>query len=231
MKRRLARTWPLRPLLRAWHTRGRKDEGELAYWRERLEVEGELGAGHYERAYTSSFGLDPSFYAGRAVLDVGCGPRGSLEWASEASRRVGLDPLAGRYRELGTDRHAMQYVEAQAETMPFEPESFDVVSSFNSLDHVDDLDAAAAEIVRVLRPGGTFLLITDLGHDATVLEPQEFSWEVTQAFAPPLLPVEERRLEKLGSGVYESVDRAVPWDAADPRPRNGVLVARFEKGT
>lgn len=50
--------------------------------------------------------------AGRRVLDVGCGPRGSLEWADRARVRVGLDPLVDAYRELGVADHAMGYVAA-----------------------------------------------------------------------------------------------------------------------
>ena len=32
--------------------------------------------------YTVVFGLTRDDFAGKAVLDVGCGPRGSLEWAT-----------------------------------------------------------------------------------------------------------------------------------------------------
>ena len=45
--------------------------------------------------------------SGMRVLDVGCGPRGSLEWATMAARRVGIDGgggsprgAGGRYRPL-----------------------------------------------------------------------------------------------------------------------------------
>jgi SAM-dependent methyltransferase len=101
--------------------------------------------------FTDLVGLDAGFYRGKAVLDIGCGPRGSLEWADEASRRVGLDPLADDYRELGTDAHAMDYVAAGSEAMPFGDGEFDVVATINSLDHVDDLGRTVAEIKRVTR--------------------------------------------------------------------------------
>ena len=38
------------------------------------------------------FNLDKSFYKNKRILDVGCGPRGSLEWDDMALERVGLDP-------------------------------------------------------------------------------------------------------------------------------------------
>jgi ubiquinone/menaquinone biosynthesis C-methylase UbiE len=37
--------------------------------------------------------------------------------------------------------------------IPFPDAYFDVVCSLNSLDHVDDFDKVAAEIIRVLAPG------------------------------------------------------------------------------
>jgi ubiquinone/menaquinone biosynthesis C-methylase UbiE len=110
-------------------------------------------------------------YAGKNILDVGCGPRGSLEWASMARERVGIDSLISKYRALGIDRHAMKYVDAPAEKIPFGTGYFDFVTSFNSLDHVDDLEKAISEIARVTKPEGTFLLICEVNHEPTETEP------------------------------------------------------------
>src|ERR1700750_1603884 len=85
----------------------RKGEHELAYWRERTGIEGTLRNAHYETLYTDMFRVDRDFYRGKRVLDIGCGPRGSLEWAIEAQERVGLDPLVEQYKDLGIHRHAM----------------------------------------------------------------------------------------------------------------------------
>lgn len=162
------------------------------------------------------------------MLDVGCGPRRELEWATIAAERVGLDPLADRYVELiGDDVGGMTYVTGIAERMPFADDSFDVVSSINSFDHVQDVGLAASEIKRVLRRGGTFILLTELNHRARLTEPQVFSWEVTNLFRPELELVHERRLEDTRRGIDASVADAVPYD--DSRPLHpGVLVARFE---
>jgi SAM-dependent methyltransferase len=218
--------------LRLWRKLRRADRRkagrEIAYWRGRKEYEQTLGHEHYEHFFTTHFGLEPDFYAGRSILDIGCGPRGSLEWATMASRRVGLDPLAGEYRELGVDAHAMEYVAAPAEAMPLPDDAFDVVSSFNSLDHVDDLGRTIGEIKRVVRPGGLFLLLTELGHEPTWEEPQDFSWEVVSLFEPELRPLDERHFEKSRPGIYDSVTAGVPYDHSEPTRRTGVLSAKFE---
>ena len=172
-----------------------KFRGELAFWQSRLAHEGVLRNDHFEYFYTTHFGLDRAFYRGKRVLDLGCGPRGSLEWASEAALRVGLDPLAEVYQRLGAARHAMRYVAAGAERIPFPDGSFDVVCSLNSLDHVDDLGRSVEEIVRVVAPGGYFLLISDIHELPTTLEPSAYSWDVVDRFQPGLLMVEQRHYE------------------------------------
>ena len=217
-------------LMRARGDRRRaKGQAELRFWEGRRAAEGTLANDHYEHFYTAHFGLERSFYDGKRVLDIGCGPRGSLEWAGGAAERVGLDPLVGAYRDLGIDGHQMTYVEAGSEAIPYPDGHFDVVTSFNSLDHVDDLDATIAEIGRVVRPGGLFLVITDVNHTPTITEPIAYSWDVLARFQPTLEVVEERRFEKDEAGVYQSVTAAVPYDEADPTPRYGVLSATLRK--
>jgi hypothetical protein len=85
-----------------------KERSELNYWKKKKATEGDLSNKHYEYFYTAHFGLNDSDYKDKVVLDIGCGPRGSLEWASMASRRIGLDPLAGEYLLLGADKHHME---------------------------------------------------------------------------------------------------------------------------
>ena len=230
----LRRSRLLRPARRAWRSLRqaprRKVEEELAYWRLRLQAEPEFPDDHYEAFYTTEFGLDREFYAGKRVLDIGCGPIGTLNWADMAAERIGLDPLVEAYRrEFQIDRNAMDYVQATAEAMPFEDEHFDVITTFNSLDHVDDIRAAADEILRVLRPGGTLLIITELNHDIRWSEPQDFSFEVLDLFSPPLAIVDERRLASRTEGVYASVVDDVPWEQVAVAERPAVLVARLER--
>jgi len=48
----------------------------------------------------------------------------------------------------------VEFVEAEAERLPFPDESFDVVISNGVIDLIPDKDAVFAELVRVLAPGG-----------------------------------------------------------------------------
>jgi ubiquinone/menaquinone biosynthesis C-methylase UbiE len=212
-----------------------KENAELAFWESRVQLQGVLSNDHFAYFYTTHFGLERGFYQDKRVLDIGCGPRGSLEWATEARTRIGLDPLAAAYHSLGTDRHAMEYVAGGAEQIPFPDASFDVVSSFNSLDHVDDLERVIPEIIRVIAPGGVLLLITDIHHLPTTLEPATFSWNIVARFPPTLKVVEERHFEYSawsaeGFGdIYQSLRQGVAYDHADPTERYGILSARFRR--
>jgi ubiquinone/menaquinone biosynthesis C-methylase UbiE len=203
--------------------------GELRYWIQRQAKEGTLRNHHFEKWFTTQFGLDRAFYEGKRILDIGCGPRGTLEWADMAAERVGLDPLAELYRLVGTDDHKMTYVAVPAEEIPFPDGHFDVVSSFNSLDHVDDLDRTIAEIARVVAPGGLFLLLVELNHASTICEPQAFSWEIVDRFSRWFEVLEEKHYAEADGGLYGSIREGKLFDHSDPSHRYGALSARFRR--
>ena len=200
---------------------------ELAYWWSRKLQEGKLANQHYSWLMTEPFHLQAEAYRGRRVLDVGCGPRGSLEWCAIAAERVGLDPLADDYRRLGVKRHAMTYCCAPAEAIPFADWHFDVVICINALDHVDDVERATTEMCRVLAPGGLLLLIVEIHPRPTIAEPHALPWSLTSRF--PLTVMEERHLER-SDGTLSYLEHEIPFDHAAP-PHSGMLVAKLLKPT
>jgi ubiquinone/menaquinone biosynthesis C-methylase UbiE len=206
-----------------------KEAAELDYWQRRKDSEGELSHDHYEFFYTTHFGLSRADYSGKRIIDIGCGPRGSLEWADTARERVGLDPLAEQYLKLGAAKHKMKYVASSVEEIPFADEHFDKVFSFNSLDHVEDLEKALAEIKRITKIGGLFLLLTDVNHQPTPTEPQNFSWDIINKLLPHFEVLEEKRYEKGAAGMYQSIEEAIPYDMLDSTARYGILSAKLRR--
>lgn len=223
--------WYYRNAAKVFHpifgVKKQKEFFEVLYWRIQKIKEGKLTNHHYEYFFTKYFGFSSADYNGKRVLDIGCGPRGSLEWARGAELRIGLDTLADKYTSLEGKNHSMQYVNAAAESIPFDSNYFDVISSFNSLDHVDDLSLSIQEIKRVLKPRGYFLLITDIHEDKTLCEPSNFSWDIVNQFAPEFILLEEKHFE--GNLMYKSIRSGVAYDHQNQKKRYGILTAKFIK--
>ena len=100
---------------------------------------------------------------GLDVLDIATGSGLVAIPAAEAGARVtGLD-LASELLDVAAERSAeagvdVDWVEGDAEALPFEDESFDVVLSTVGVQFAPRHEVVAAEIARVLRPGGRVVL-------------------------------------------------------------------------
>ncbi len=185
--RPLVRFWKkaTQPIFLATFPRAYKQSSEYAYWSGRSKAEqGMLSNAHYEPLFTTVYGLTRDDYRDKRVIDIGCGPRGSLEWATMAAERIGLDPLAGRYRRLGISRHSMRYVQASSEHIPFPDGHFDIVTCLNALDHVDDFRQTVAEIKRITASGGLFLVSVEIDHPPSGTEPITISERDMELFGP-----------------------------------------------
>ena len=95
-----------------------------------------------------------------------------------AAERVGINSLANEYKKLGTDRHRNELCRCWRRN-PFRSRTLPLRRgfSFNSLDHVRP-GARDRRIKRIVKPGGLFLLLTEVNHAATATEPQCFSFDV-----------------------------------------------------
>jgi len=103
-------------------------------------------------------------WAGKRVLEVGCGQGADLSrFASTGAQVFGVD-LTSKHCQITRDFIAAMdgrahIAQSNAVRLPFADASFDLVYSFGVLLLVEDLDAAVAEIHRVLRPGGTVIVM------------------------------------------------------------------------
>ena len=101
------------------------------------------------------------------VLNLGAAP-GTL---SRALRLVdGVELIVGTdLSSIGIDNHCDLGIVADEEALPFCDESFDLVISGLSLQYVNDLPGALAQIRRVLKPDGLFLATIAGGETLTEL--------------------------------------------------------------
>lgn len=131
---------------------------------------------HQRPKYLHDLQLGKDAFRGLKVLDVGSGPIPSAT-CFDGADIYALDPLAEFYESIGYSRTPfpeVHFCEANAEKMPFSSHFFDVVLSVNAIDHVDDFEQAAAEIIRVLKPGGKLAMHVHY-HPATECEPLELN--------------------------------------------------------
>jgi SAM-dependent methyltransferase len=126
---------------------------------------------------------------GAALLDVGTGTGGNvaIPAARAGAKVVGLDvtpELLVLAREHAADAGVeVEWVEGDAAALPFADASFDrVISTFGAM-FAPDHAGAAAELVRVCRPGGRVLMTTWI-NDGFVGE----MFKLTGAFLPPPPP-------------------------------------------
>jgi SAM-dependent methyltransferase len=104
---------------------------------------------------------------GRDVLDLGCGDGAyALAAARAGGRVVAIDSsgpvIAAARRKVAAARLPVHVQVADARALPFRARSFDVVLAVTVLCFVRDPASVAAEIERVLRPGG-LLVVGELG--------------------------------------------------------------------
>jgi SAM-dependent methyltransferase len=103
---------------------------------------------------------------GGKVLDVATGPGGFIHFLQEGLKNyesiTGIDTserAGAAFGEAFKDQAKVHFEKMDAGQMSYADASFDTVCIANSLHHLSDLDGALAEMMRVLRPGGYFIVL------------------------------------------------------------------------
>ena len=209
-----------------------KHAHELKFWSNNVKKEKILDNSAYEKFYISDLNINHKDFKNKRILDIGCGPRGSLEWADMASLRIGLDPLVNDYYKLngGTLFHKMHYVKGYSEDMPFPNETFDFVFSINSLDHVDNLDETISEIKRVLKIGGICGIIVDANHKPTINEPISIDLNLKNKFMDVFEVLDEKIYETVyKTGFRDNLDYPTFYDLNNKKIRPAILLLKLKK--
>jgi tocopherol O-methyltransferase len=131
------------------------------------------------------------------ILDVGCGIGGSSLYLAEKfnARATGitLSPVQAarateraRYASLDARTH-FQVADAQA--TPFADNSFDLVWSLESGEHMPDKSKFMQECYRVLKPGGTLIMVTwchrPIDNSALTVDEQKHLEDIYRVYCLP----------------------------------------------
>jgi SAM-dependent methyltransferase len=130
------------------------------------------------------------------AADVGCGPGSYMgELVRRAGRIVAIDLSFGMLkeaREVSGRSSEVALIAGDAQQLPLADKSVDVLLAAHMLYHVKDVDAALAEFRRVVKPGGTLLI---------VLNGMDDKYEIRSVW------------EEAGSTVVGDTFRAPHWGA------------------
>jgi SAM-dependent methyltransferase len=138
---------------RRWN---KAQEAEKKYWRSTKERYDRL---YWQEILHQGYGLDYNFFLNKDVLEIGCGPSGIIFQIDTAKSRIGVEPMDLNYLIDAEDFWKKTIVKkGVGEELPFEDNSFDIVISFNALDHAVNPERVIWEAHRVLRDNGDFLL-------------------------------------------------------------------------
>jgi SAM-dependent methyltransferase len=204
---------------------------------ERFDPSGEAGT-LIDSEHRARYRFGAQVVAGKKVLDASCGVGYGLQILSEggAAAVTGVDVSAeaigaakARFGEF-----AAELVQADLRKLPFEDDSFDVVISFETIEHVEEPEKALAELDRVLGPEGV-LVISSPNPDAYVggnehhvheFKPGELL-EAVGALRKNLVGF--RQDAWLGSAIRPAEDASVPANAVntavDEEPPFSIVVA------
>lgn len=99
--------------------------------------------------------------AGLDILDIACGEGRVARLFDDCRTFVGVDlaevPVRTCRRRFA-GRPECQFAVMDAEALALPDARFDVVTMVDASEHIADIDAALAEVARVIRPGGLFIV-------------------------------------------------------------------------
>lgn len=99
------------------------------------------------------------------ILDIGCGGGININRMAQKARKVyGVDysiESVKLSREVNDDlikKGEVEILEGNVQSLPFEDNSFDIVTAFETVYFWPDIEKCFGEVKRVLKPGGIFLI-------------------------------------------------------------------------
>ncbi|HUP27381.1 MAG TPA: class I SAM-dependent methyltransferase [Chloroflexia bacterium] len=108
--------------------------------------------------------LKPGEKGRRRALDLGCGTGLNLDHMARYARPVGTD-FSEEALHFCRERGHELLCKADAASLPFPDQEFDIITALDVIEHLDDDLLALSELKRVLKPGG-FLIVSVPAYEA-----------------------------------------------------------------
>src|SRR4051812_26003190 len=101
------------------------------------------------------------------VLDLGCNNGyGSFEFSCHGHQVIGVDVSAEALNNARSRFKAdnLEFRQVDGANLPFESDRFDLITSFQVIEHIVEMEPYLSEIRRVLKPGGLAIFTTPNAH-------------------------------------------------------------------
>jgi SAM-dependent methyltransferase len=124
--------------------------------------------------------------ANAELLDIGCSAGYHVRHLARKAKRVvaiDVDRVALEVARRRVKSSRVTFLHYDGQSLPFADASFDAVSMLDVLEHVGDRPAIVAEIVRVLRPGGTWTVTVPYRGALGWLSPENMAADHPRLFA------------------------------------------------
>jgi ubiquinone/menaquinone biosynthesis C-methylase UbiE len=96
---------------------------------------------------------------GKIILDVGCGSgHDGAYYASQGAVVYGMD-VSEQEIAMAQQRACGVFVKASMESIPYEADMFDIVTSLYAIQHTEDVPQSILEMIRVAKPGGLIAIL------------------------------------------------------------------------
>lgn len=155
---------------------------------------------------------------GGKMLDLGCGTGFLIGLAADVFDEIhGVDVTQAMLDKVDLSSGKVTLHNGPAENVPFDDDSFDVVTAYSFIHHTEDYSAVIAEGYRVLREGGVMYID---------LEPNKLFWQAIAEIA-------DSDSEDLSATVQREVDAVLHTDAKVEAeygiPQHAFRLAEFTK--
>ena len=120
---------------------------------------------HLWADHTSRYAFATKYIQGKTVLDIACGTGyGSriLKTQGNAQKVIGIDisPEAVAFARSRYKLDSIEFMIGSITDISLQSNCFDVVVSFETIEHVNEQEKALLELIRVLKNGGVLIIST-----------------------------------------------------------------------
>ena len=180
--------------------------------------------------------------SGKKVLEVGSGRGGGAEFIARnlsPASIIGVDfsKNAVDFCNQLYKRENLSFMEGNAEKLPFENGSFDVVYNVESSHCYGDMKSFVSEVYRVLKPGGVFAwadlrLKQDLEKDETIFKESSFNLISKENITPNVIQALDLISEQKEQAIQERVPKFIQKIFSEfAGVRNSKIFKGFKDGT